>query len=599
MSSNANKLLTMTLGEEQDIVAVRHRTREVAAMLGFDNHEQTRITTAVSEIARNAYIYARGGKVEFLVDDRAPGLEIHVIDSGPGIGNLEEILSGRYRSSTGMGLGIIGARRLMDRCEVRSEAGNGTQVILRKDLPGGTQINGTVLSGLAAEIAKRPRRGMQEELHEQNQELLRTLAALRERQEEMLRLNSELEDTNRGVVALYAELDEKADSLRRADETKSRFLSNMSHEFRTPLNSIRALTRLLLARTDGDLNAEQEKQMRFINKASEDLTALVDDLLDIAKIEAGKTEVHPVEFTVDTMFSTLRGMLRPLLVAESVRLVFEDPHDVPPMLTDEGKVAQILRNFISNALKYTERGEVRVSATHSPAEKVVRFSVADTGIGIAPEDQERVFEEFHQVANRLQSRAKGTGLGLPLCRRLVGLLGGAVTLTSERDIGSTFTAIIPLRYPALDLIAQQRPEPSQQSFDIRPEHTDDQSRLPTILIIDDDASARYVLGKLLASHRLQVREAEDGIAGLQSARTLRPDLIFLDIKMPNRNGAEVLADLKNDPATSAIPVVMISTLTADLVEEYELKQATAVLSKDTLSPEIVRGLLAQTSIPYQ
>lgn len=597
MSNNAGKLMTMALGEEQDIVAVRQRSRQVAALLGFDSHEQTRITTAVSEIARNAFIYARGGKVEFLVDERAPALEIHVIDSGPGIANLDEILSGRYRSSTGMGLGIIGAQRLMDRCEVRSEAGRGTQVVLRKNLPGGTPLNRTTLSGLAAEIAKRPRRGLQEELHEQNQELLRALAALRERQEEMLRLNSELEDTNRGVVALYAELDEKADSLRRADETKSRFLSNMSHEFRTPLNSIRALTRLLLARTDGDLNAEQEKQMRFINKASDDLTALVDDLLDIAKIEAGKTEVHPVEFTVDTMFSTLRGMLRPLLVAESVRLIFEDPHDVPPMLTDEGKVAQILRNFISNALKYTERGEVRVSATYNPVEKVVRFSVADTGIGIAPEDQERVFEEFHQVANRLQSRAKGTGLGLPLCRRLVGLLGGALTLTSERDIGSTFTAIIPLRYPALDLIAQQHPETERQSLDTPPEDGD--ARLPTILIIDDDASARYILGKLLASHRLQVREAEDGIAGLQSARTLRPDLIFLDIKMPNRNGAEVLADLKNDPATSAIPVVMISTLTADLVNQYELTHATAVLAKDTLSPEILRGLLAQTSIPYQ
>ena len=142
------------------------------------------------------------------------------------------------------------------------------------------------------------------ELQEQNRELVQVpRRELRERQDELLHLNRELEDTNRGVVALYAELDEKADHLRRADETKSRFLSNMSHEFRTPLNSIRALSRLLLDRIDGDLTSEQEKQVGFISKASDDLTALVDDLLDLAKIEAGKIEVRPIEFSVGNLFS--------------------------------------------------------------------------------------------------------------------------------------------------------------------------------------------------------------------------------------------------------------------------------------------------------
>src|SRR5262249_36514716 len=160
-------------------------------------------------------------------------------------------------------------------------------------------------------------------------------------------LNRELEDTNRGVVALYAELEERADFLRRADETKSRFLSSMSHEFRTPLNSIRALTGLLLARSDGPLTAEQEIQLGFVAKSTADLHQLVDDLLDLAKSEAGKIEVRPAEFAVGDLFSALRGMLRPLLVSESVALRFESETELPDMYTDEGKVSQILRNLIS------------------------------------------------------------------------------------------------------------------------------------------------------------------------------------------------------------------------------------------------------------
>src|SRR5690606_29686600 len=227
---------------------------------------------------------------------------------------------------------------------------------------------------------------------QQNQELLATLAELNARQDELIQLTRELEDTNRGMVALYAELDEKADYLRRADEMKSRFLSNMSHEFRTPLSSIRALSRLLLDRTDGELTSEQEKQIAFILRQSESLSELVNDLLDLAKIEAGKIEVRPAKFDVGELFSALRGMLRPLLVTQRVDLVFEQPPERLVMETDEAKVSQILRNFISNALKFTEAGEVRVWTEILPGGESVRFSVRDTGIGIAPEHQRIIFE---------------------------------------------------------------------------------------------------------------------------------------------------------------------------------------------------------------
>ena len=200
------------------------------------------------------------------------------------------------------------------------------------------------------------------ELAEQNHELLTTLAELAQRQEELGRLNAELQDTNRGVLALYAELDEKAETLQRADAMKSKFLSNMTHEFQTPLNAILALSRLLLERTDGELEPEQEKQVQFIRDAAQNLADLVADLLDLAKVEAGKITMRPSSFTVHDLFGGLRGVIRPLQQREGVALLFDSGDDVPTLFTDEGKVAQILRNYLSNALKFTEHGEIRVSA---------------------------------------------------------------------------------------------------------------------------------------------------------------------------------------------------------------------------------------------
>jgi PAS domain S-box-containing protein len=270
--------------------------------------------------------------------------------------------------------------------------------------------------------------------------------ALRQRQDELEKLNQELEDINRGMVTLYAELNEKAKDLRHADEMKTRFLSDMSHELRTPLNSIFALSSLLLDRADGELTTEQEKQVDFIRKEADSLLELVNDLLDSAKIQAGKAEVHPLEFEAVNLFSALRGMLRALLVNEAVTLVFEEPERVPLLYADEAKVSQILRNFISNALKFTERGEVRVSTRYDESSGMVTFSVSDTGMGIAPQDQGRIFEDFTQLENPAQGQFKGTGLGLPLCRKLAELLGGRIDLESEVGVGSKFSLTLPLRY---------------------------------------------------------------------------------------------------------------------------------------------------------
>lgn len=439
-------LCALELRADADVVSARQRAREVAVRLGLDGQDQVRFATAVSEVARNAVRYARDGRIEFDVRG-APGEQLlvaRVSDSGPGIPHIGEVLDGSYVSRTGMGMGLIGTRRLMDRFDVRTAAGEGTTVELAKRLPRGGSLDAAARERMAAELAAlRPPDPVQE-LQRQNAELVAALAEVRVRQEDLSRLNQELEDTNRGVVALYAELDERMEQLRRANKLRAQFMSYMGHEFRTPLDSILALSGLLLNHVDGPLEAEQEKQVGFIRRSARDLLALVDDLLDTARVEAGKAAVRPAPFTAAELFNALRATLRPLLAGESTQLWFDDASRVPPLLTDEPKVAQILRNLVSNALKFTEAGEVRVSA-RAEGDRIV-FAVADTGVGIAAEDQARIFEDFAQVDGTVQRRRRGTGLGLPLSRKLAELLGGTLAVQSEPGRGSVFTLELPREY---------------------------------------------------------------------------------------------------------------------------------------------------------
>ncbi len=265
------------------------------------------------------------------------------------------------------------------------------------------------------------------------------LQQLRE-QNEALRM--ELEETNQGVLALYAELDQQAEQLREVSDLKSRFLSYMSHEFRTPLGSILSMTRLLEDGMDGPLNDEQLRQVRFISASAAELREMVDDLLDLAKIEAGRITISPAWFDLMDLFSALRGMFRPLVEGNRVDLVFLDPPPLPMLYTDDKKLAQILRNFISNALKFTVNGQVIVSARLEDAEHV-RFSVRDTGIGIAPDVISTLFKDFVQIDTPLQRGLRGTGLGLSLCRRFAELLGGTVGVESQVGEGSEFYVILP------------------------------------------------------------------------------------------------------------------------------------------------------------
>ena len=260
-------LCTIEIRMESDVVLARQKARAVAAALKFDSQDQIRIATAVSEIARNNYQYAGGGSADFEVSEDPQRLIITLRDRGRGIPNLDEIMDGKYASKTGMGQGMIGAKRLMDVFRVETAPDKGTTIALGKNLP--KRFAHFDKAALTKAIGAVGAEGPYEELKQQNRELLNAMQELRARQDELAQLNRELDETNRGVVALYAELNEKADFLQRASELKSHFLSNMSHEFRTPLNSIMGLAQILLDRLDGDLSGEQEKQVRFIKGSAQ------------------------------------------------------------------------------------------------------------------------------------------------------------------------------------------------------------------------------------------------------------------------------------------------------------------------------------------
>ena len=413
----------------------RQRARQIAgAARASTRRDQTRIATAVSEIARNAFAVRgrRPGRVLGRRRRRPPALVIRVRDEGPGIADLRGDPRRPLRlAAPGWASASPARRRLMDRFEIETAPGRGTTVTLAQaPARGRARSAGRTLradrgGAGAARAARAARRAAA-----QNQELLRALDELRATASaSSSQLNRELEDTNRGVVALYAELDEKADYLRRASRAEDAV--PLEHEPRVPHaaehRSWRSRGSCSTGAT-GRSTAEQEKQVGFIRKAAEGLLELVNDLLDLAKVEAGQDRrPHRARSSVADLFGALRGHAAAAARDDrgGARLRGAG-RDCPPLDTDEGKVSQILRNFISNALKFTERGEVRVSARGADRRHASSSRVADTGIGIAPEDQERIFEEFAQVERTVQRRVKGTGLGLPLSRQLAELLGGRV-----------------------------------------------------------------------------------------------------------------------------------------------------------------------------
>jgi GAF domain-containing protein/CheY-like chemotaxis protein/anti-sigma regulatory factor (Ser/Thr protein kinase) len=348
---------------------------------------------------------------------------------------------------------------------------------------------------------------------------------------------------------LFREIEDKSRQLEAADRHKSEFLANMSHELRTPLNAIIGYSEML-QEDAADLGAEQfTEDLRKINAAGKHLLELINAVLDLSKIEAGKMELYLESFDVAGLVRDIAAVIQPLAAKNANRLDVRCPDDVGAMHADLTKVRQALFNLLSNACKFTEHGEVALAVAREATDGRDRmlFSVSDTGIGMTPEQVARLFEAFSQADAATTRRYGGTGLGLALSRRLCRMMGGDVTVESEPGRGSTFT----IRLPAQVAEAVQEPAPAAPIGSVP-------AGVGTVLVIDDEAAVRDLMQRFLTKEGFRVVTAPGGEEGLRRARELRPDAITLDVMMPGMDGWAVLSALKADADVADIPVVMLT-----------------------------------------
>jgi signal transduction histidine kinase len=574
---------------EHDVFVVRQRGREIARLLGMERQDQVRVATSLSEVGRLMLADAGGAEVVMAVEQgpRA-ALRVDLAGTAP----VPEDVFDRLREP------LAPVQRLMEGVDVSHDADSRIIVRMRRALPiTGAPVTRESIDRLRVELAHTGPTTPFDELTEQNHQLLVTLEEIQRQRDELLRLNAELEETNRGVmalynelsdeleetnrgvVALYAELDERTAQLREASEAKSRFLANVSHELRAPVTAIMGLARLLIDPGSDPLTGDQRHQVDLLSSSASDLLSLVNELLDLAKAESGRLEPQFAEVDLRALFGQLRGTLRAIATRPEVALVVTEPA-VAVLTTDESMLTQILRNLLTNALKFTEEGEVRLSVAAGDNPSTVRLAVADTGIGIPADERERVFEEFYQVPGAQQAKVRGTGLGLPYARRLATLLGGSLTLASTPGEGSVFTVTLPVRPPV-----PAAPEPAAPA---EPAHDLGQAPLRRVLVVDDDEAFRLLARRAMHGVADEIEEAGDGLRALTLITRQRPDLILLDLRMPEVDGVGVLEILASDEALRDIPVVVVTT---DPPQDAPpaLRHARAVVGKHELTPQGLAG----------
>ncbi|MFQ3560693.1 ATP-binding protein [Streptomyces gramineus] len=449
----------------QDVFGLRRSAQQAATAVALDRQDQVRLATALSELGRDR-LGCGELEVTFGLDraDRPTALVVTFSWNG-GPPPAQDTLD------------LVG--KLV---QVDHQAGTPvSRVVITQPLPAEDTKPDELRNRLADALHGGTRTTEADHLRAQTRDLIATLEETRAQREELRRLNEELEETNRGVLALYSELtqelettnsgvlalhselEDKRHQLQEASEAKTRFWTNISHELRTPVNSVVALSRLLLAPGSPPLLGEQLEQVELIASSGQSLLSLVNDLLDVAKAEAGHLDIHPEPVDLRLLVTHLSRLLVSSHGREGVTLATPGLEDLPTLVTDETLLVRILRNVLTNALKFTERGEVNltVTADPEPTAPAVLFTVTDTGIGIPPEETERVFEAFYQVRGPLQSGRPGTGLGLPYARTLTELLGGSLTLTSQVGAGTR----IRIRLPDLAHAYPKQPDAGGTSRD--------------------------------------------------------------------------------------------------------------------------------------
>jgi signal transduction histidine kinase len=423
--------------DELDVVHARKRARLVAEILGFDRNDQTRLSTAVSEIARNAYQYAGGGDVEFRVQGMAPSqiFAITVRDRGPGIEDLQAILEGRYVSATGMGLGILGTRRLLDRCDVETKPGKGTTVSLGKTLPrAALEVTPAVLRRIADALATARSESPLEEMRAHNQELLAALDQLRQRDEELSRVNQELAETNSGMIAVYSDLEQKHRDLEAVNQELEAFSYSVSHDLRGPLRSIDGFSQALLEDYADRLDDGGKKYLSRVRESAQGMGELIDGLLALAQVTRSELRREVVDMSRLARDIGVRLQKRDSGSARRVEFQVEEG------LCAEGDarlLANVLDNLLGNAWKFTsKRSEARIEVGRSLQGDVPAFFVRDNGAGFDMTYANKLFGAFQRL--HAATEFEGHGIGLATVQRIVRRHGGRIWPEAQVGVGATF-----------------------------------------------------------------------------------------------------------------------------------------------------------------
>jgi len=437
-------ILTLGVDTEFDVIAARQRARQIAAACGFGSVDQARIGTVVSELARNIFNYAGAGTVSFALEGAiAPQhLLITLEDRGAGVADLEQILSGAYHSPSGMGLGILSARRLMERFDIASSAA-GTRITVGKSFPPQVRfMSGADFRAIVAQFEALPNQAALSEARHQNRELTDALSALQARQEELQLVTTRLEERNRNVEALYDLLDDKATALQQADRSKDEFLAMLSHELRGPLSAAGMAATLL---QPAGVTPQRANQMgELIGRQIAHMSRLVEDLLDVSRVSRGLVQLEKAPVALAEIVAAALEQVQSAAGLKQHRLEQQLGSDRLFVLGDRTRLIQVVSNLLGNAIRYTDSGGLIRIVLEQRGTKVL-LRISDNGRGIRAELMPRLFDLYVQAELSSDRTGGGLGLGLALVKNLVEAHEGNVTVYSAGEgHGSEFTVQLPL-----------------------------------------------------------------------------------------------------------------------------------------------------------
>lgn len=490
------RLLHVAVRAEHDLVLVRQRTRQIADCFGLDALRQTRLATAVSEVTRNAHLYGGESEVDFVFepDEDRSRFFVRVRDNGPGIANLQEILSGRYQSETGLGKGLIGARRLVDHFEVETGPDRGTTVSLGVDLEGASFDLEELTERLERRLHESPG-SLFGEILQQNQELLQAQNALAE--------------ANRALEEEQA--------------AKDRFLAMLGHELRNLLNALRSALEVIRRSPEA---STRERMQRIADLQVEHLERLIGDLLDASRILRGKLELQRRPLELGSEIESVVDAWSETFAASGRRLCWTLPGEPVWVEADSTRLTQVLANLISNAHKFTDRdGTVRVDL--AVEERAARIRIQDDGCGLDARSLEEIFEPFSQTEAARQRATGGLGLGLAIAKGLVEVHGGRIEATSD-GVGRGLR--VELEFPTIEPPADTSPASRHQV---------PATRGKRILLVDDHEASLLGLSQLLEMEGHTVATADHGAAALELVPEFQPEIVLCDLGLPEMDGREV------------------------------------------------------------